>query len=61
MLAEHDRCGPALAATPDTFPLNDVDYLRTRAIPDGPARAAKLGTFRIPRTAQRQLEPQGKP
>lgn len=25
MLAEHDRCGPALAATTATFPLNDVD------------------------------------
>ena len=26
MLAEHDRCGPALAATTATFPLNDVDF-----------------------------------
>ena len=33
MLAEHDRCGPALAATPDTFPLNDVDFASSATWP----------------------------
>ena len=32
MLAEHNRTGPALAANPATFPLNDVVYLLSRAI-----------------------------
>ena len=26
MLAEHNRTGPALAANPATFPLNDVNF-----------------------------------
>ena len=60
MLAEHDRPGPALAAETATFPLNDVDYLRTRAIPMDLHKTQNL-CFRIPRTAQRQLKPQGKP
>ena len=30
MLAEHNRCGPALAAATATFPLNDVVYLLSR-------------------------------
>ena len=42
MLAERNRTGPALAANPATFPLNDVRYLHA---PHGPVdlrKAAKL-------------------
>ncbi len=32
MLAEHNRTGPALAANPATFPLNDVSHLPSRTV-----------------------------
>ena len=32
MLAEHNRTGPALAANPATFPLNDVCFSLSRAV-----------------------------
>ena len=42
MLAEHNRTGPALAANPATFPLNDVSYLPAPHGPDDQRRVAKL-------------------
>ncbi len=42
MLAEHNRTGPALAANPATFPLNDVSYLPAPHGPDDQSRVAKL-------------------
>lgn len=47
MLAEHNRTGPALAANPATFPLNDVSYLPTPHGPDDLRKAAKLVFFRM--------------
>ena len=53
MLAEHDRCGPALAATTATFPLNDVDFReparslmdlheqQNLVVPDSPTRPTR--------------------
>lgn len=40
MLAEHNRTGPALAANPATFPLNDVVF-RLPDDPDWTCQAAK--------------------
>ena len=46
MLAEHNRTGPALAANPATFPLNDVDFCFP-GDPQGTDQAAKPVCFRI--------------
>ena len=53
MLAEHNRTGPALAANPATFPLNDVVYLLSRAIRLDQRRQQNPVFFRI---GQNQLE-----
>ena len=44
MLAEHDRCRPALAATTATFPLNDVDF----ADPHDPRGSAQMANVCFP-------------
>ena len=59
MLAEHDRCGPALAATTATFPLNDVCLsLSRRSSKDRPGSKTCCPDML---DAQRQPSPRVKP
>ena len=47
MLAEHNRTGPALAANPATFPLNDVRYLPAPHDPEDQREGSKTCVFRM--------------
>ena len=58
MLAEHDRCRPALAATTATFPLNDVDFALIWDF--GPASLQTLLIRTICVSAFVAIEPQGR-
>ena len=59
MLAEHNRTGPALAANPATFPLNDVSYLPAPHGPDDQRRVAKLVFSGCGQPQPSRLDPYG--